>query len=50
MEITLKLKVEEVNAILETLGRLPTSSGAWPLLVKIKGMAEAQVKEPEDDR
>lgn len=45
MEITLKLKVEEVNAILETLGRLPTSSGAWPLLVKVKDMAEAQTKE-----
>ena len=48
MEITLKLKVEEINVILETLGRLPTASGAWPLLVKIKGMAEAQLKENEN--
>jgi hypothetical protein len=30
MEITLKLTVEEVNGILQTLGQLPTSSGAWP--------------------
>lgn len=44
MEITLKLTVEEVNAILQTLGQLPTSSGAWPLLVKIKEQAETQVK------
>ena len=42
--IKLELTVEEVNAILQTLGNLPTSSGAWPLLLKIKDQAEAQVK------
>jgi hypothetical protein len=47
MEITLKLSVEEVNGILQTLGQLPTSSGAWPLVVKIKEQAEAHTKEPE---
>lgn len=41
--ITLTLSVEEINAILGTLGQLPTSSGAWPLVVKIKEQAEAQV-------
>ncbi len=41
MELTLKLTVEEINAILQTLGNLPTSSGAWPLVVKIKTQAEA---------
>jgi hypothetical protein len=46
MEITLKLTVEEVNGILQTLGQLPTSSGAWPLVVKIKEQAESQV--PQD--
>jgi hypothetical protein len=46
MEITLKLSVEEVNGILQTLGQLPTSSGAWPLVVKIKEQAEAQVPPP----
>lgn len=43
MNITLSLTVEEVNAILHTLGNLPTSSGAWPLVVKIKEQAEPQV-------
>jgi hypothetical protein len=32
MEITLTLSIEEVNGILQTLGQLPTSSGAWPLV------------------
>ena len=43
-DVNLTLSVEEVNAILQTLGQLPTSSGAWPLVVKIKGQAEAQLK------
>ena len=43
MEVTLKLTIEEVNAILQTLGQLPTSSGAWPLVVKIKEQGEQQV-------
>lgn len=38
--IKLELSVEEVNAILQVLGQLPTSSGAWPLLVKVKEQAE----------
>lgn len=44
MLINLNLTVDEVNAILNTLGQLPTSSGAWPLVVKIKEQAEAQVQ------
>ena len=43
MEIKLTLTVEEVNGILQTLGQLPTSSGAWPLVVKIKEQAESQL-------
>lgn len=43
MEIDLKLTVEEINAVLQTLGNLPTSSGAWPLVCKIKEQAEAQL-------
>lgn len=43
MNINLELTVDEVNAVLQTLGNLPTSSGAWPLVVKIKTQAEAQV-------
>jgi hypothetical protein len=44
--IKLELSIEEVNGILQTLGQLPTSSGAWPLVVKIKEQAESQV--PQD--
>lgn len=43
MELTIKLTVDEVNAVLHTLGNLPTSSGAWPLVVKIKEQAEGQL-------
>ena len=49
MEVTLKLTVDEVNAILQTLGNLPTSSGAWPLVVKIKEQGEAQLPEEKAD-
>jgi hypothetical protein len=46
--INLTLTKDEVNAILQVLGQLPTSSGAWPLMVKIKEQAEPQVvKESE---
>jgi hypothetical protein len=46
--IKLELSVEEVNAILQVLGDLPTKVGAWPLVVKIKEQAEPQVpKAPE---
>jgi hypothetical protein len=48
MEITLRLSVEEVNGILQTLGSLPTSSGAWPLVVKIKQQCAEQLPKKED--
>jgi len=44
--ISLELSADEVNAILQVLGDLPTKTGAWPLIVKIKEQAESQV-EPE---
>jgi hypothetical protein len=47
MELNLKLTVEEINAVLQTLGQLPTSSGAWPLVVKIKQQADAQMPQQE---
>lgn len=49
MELTLRLTVEEINGILQTLGNLPTSSGAWPLVVKIKEQAEAQLPPEEEE-
>lgn len=45
MEVTLRLTVEEVNTVLHTLAQLPTSSGVWPLLLKIKQDAEAQLNQ-----
>jgi len=45
--IKLELTIEEVNAILQVLGDLPTKTGAWPLLLKIKEQAEPQVPPSE---
>ena len=44
--VKLELSIDEVNAILGVLGELPTKSGAWPLLVKIKEQAQPQVSLP----
>ena len=49
MNITLTLTVDEINAVLQTLGALPTSSGAWPLVVKIKDQAEEQLPVPQPE-
>jgi hypothetical protein len=43
--VNLKLSIEEVNVVLQTLGQLPTSSGAYPLLVNIKLQADKQIEE-----
>ena len=44
--IQLELSAEEINAILQVLGELPSKTGAWPLIMKIKEQAEQHV-EPE---
>ena len=46
--IKLELSIDEVNAILQVLGDLPSKTGAWPLIVKIKEQAEPQVPAPEE--
>ena len=46
MMIELELTAEEVQSILQVLGELPSKTGAWPLIMKIKEQAETQV-EPE---
>ncbi len=43
MPIKLELDLSEVNAILQILGDLPTKTGAWPLIVKIREQADPQV-------
>ena len=47
MEIKLTLDVNDVSYILQTLGELPTKTGAWELLKKIKEQADPQVPPPE---
>jgi hypothetical protein len=47
LKVTLTLEVEQVNAILQTLGQLPTSSGAFPLMVDIKKQADESAKSQE---
>jgi hypothetical protein len=47
-EINLVLTIEEVNALLNVLGELPTKTGAWNLVVKIKQQAEVQVEKPTE--
>lgn len=49
MEINLNLAVEEVNSILQVLGELPSKTGAWPLIIKIKEQAEAQAPQEEEN-
>ena len=44
--ITLTLAIEEVNAVLQVLGDLPSKTGAWPLIVKIKEQAESKIEKP----
>ena len=39
----LELDINEINFVLQTLGQLPSSSGVWPLIVKIKEQADAQL-------
>ena len=48
MEITIKLSVDEVNAILTILGQLQNQTGTFPLLAKIKAQGEAQLPKPEE--
>ena len=47
MQINLTLSVDEVQGILQVLGQLPTSSGAYPLMMNIKVQAESQMPPPE---
>jgi hypothetical protein len=48
MEIKLTLDVNDVNYILQTLGNLPSHTGAWVLLAKIKEQADPQVPKEEE--
>ena len=45
--INLELTASEVNAILQLLGELPTKTGAFVLLSKIKAQGDAQMPQQE---
>jgi len=49
LELNLTLTVEEVNNILHVLGELPTRMNAYPLLMKIKEQAEAQLPKEQSE-
>ena len=46
--MTVDLDINEINFILQTLGELPSKTGVWPLILKIKEQAEAQVPKEEE--
>jgi len=43
----LDLTIEEINALLNLMGKTATESGFFPLMVKIKEQAETQL--PKDE-
>jgi len=49
MNVELNLTVEEVNSLLHVLGELPTRMNAYPLLMKIKEQAEAQIPKEQSE-
>ena len=46
--MNINLEENEINAILAVLGDLPSKSGTWPLMMKIKVQADAQIAETEE--
>ena len=44
----LELDINEINFILNVLGDLPSKTGVWPLILKIKEQAEPQVEKTEE--
>ena len=47
--MNINLEENEINAILAILGDLPSKSGTWPLMMKIKVQADAQMAETEEE-
>lgn len=43
MNIKLELSVEDINLIFAALGELPTKTGAYALIMKVKTQADPQV-------
>lgn len=49
MEITIKLELNEVNAVLDAIGALPTSTNTWPIAAKIRAQAEVQLPKQSEE-
>lgn len=49
MEITIKLDLQEVNGLLDLMGKLPTETNIWPLAAKIRAQAKMQIPQQEQD-
>ena len=47
--MNINLEENEINAILAILGDLHSKSGTWPLMMKIKVQADAQIAETEEE-
>lgn len=47
MNINLSLTLDEVNALLQLMGKTATESGFFPLMMKVKAQAEVQVPKPQ---
>ena len=49
MEITIKLDLQEVNGLLDLMGKLPTETNIWPLAAKTRPQAKMQIPQQEQD-
>lgn len=53
--LTLQLSVEQVNAVLNALGKLPSETGVYPLMININDQASQQLaalqaEQPTEDK
>ena len=47
--LQINLDENDINVILAILGDMPSKTGTWPLMMKIKVQADAQLVEPEEE-
>ena len=48
MELTIQLELNEVNAVLDAIGQLPTSTNTWPIAAKIRAQAATQLPQQQE--
>lgn len=48
--VKLEVTLEEAVAIVNLIGSLPTSQGAWPLFEKLKAQVEPHLPKPEESK